>query len=118
MDSFLSNIVSNTAFAGALALVAFGVQRIGRSPQLAHALWLLVLIKLVTPPVFHVALPVRFGLSVSRVADRGSPENMDGSRTSVVAERMLPPITFPPKPARRDGKPILAAGESTGGLPR
>jgi len=115
MDSFLSNIVSNTAFAGALTLVAFGVQRIGRSPQLAHALWLLVLIKLVTPPVFHVALPVRFGLSVSRVADRGSPENMDGSRTSVVAERMLPLITSPPKPARRDGKPILAADLSTGG---
>ncbi len=115
MDSFLSNIVSNTAFAGALTLVAFGVQRIGRSPQLAHALWLLVLIKLVTPPVFHVALPVRFGLSVSRVADRGSPENMDGSRTSVVAERMLPPITSPPKPAGRDGQPIPAAAESTGG---
>ena len=56
MDSFLSNMASNMAFAGALALVAFGVQRIGRSPQLAHALWLLVLIKLVTPPVFHVAL--------------------------------------------------------------
>jgi len=115
MDSFLSNMVSNTAFAGALTLVAFGVQRIGRSPQLAHALWLLVLIKLVTPPVFHVALPVRFGLSVSRVADRGSPENMDGLRTSVVAERMLPPITLPPKPARRDGKPIPADDESTGG---
>jgi beta-lactamase regulating signal transducer with metallopeptidase domain len=115
MGSFLSDIVSNTAFAGALTLLAFGVQRIGRSPQLAHALWLLVLIKLVTPPVFHVALPVRFGLSVSRVADRGSPENMDGLRTSVVAERMLPPRTSPPKPARRDGKPIPAADESTGG---
>ncbi len=115
MDSFLSNIVSNTAFAGALALVAFGVQRIGRSPQLAHALWLLVLIKLVTPPVFHVALPVRFGLSVSRVADRGSPENMDGSRASIVADPMLPPIASPPKPARRDGKSIPAADESTRG---
>ncbi len=115
MDSFLSTIVSNTAFAGALALVAFGVQRTGRSPQLAHALWLMVLLKLVTPPVFHVALPVRFGLSVSGVADRGSPENMDGSKTSVVAERMLPPITSPSKPARRDGKPIPAADLATGG---
>ena len=115
MDSFLCNVVSNTAFAGALTLVAFGVQRIGRRPQLAHALWLLVLIKLVTPPVFHVALPVRFGLSVSRVADRGSPENMDSLRTSVVAKRMLPPRTSPPKPALHDGKPVPAADESTGG---
>jgi hypothetical protein len=115
MGSFLSNIVSNTAFAGALSLVALGVQRIGRSPQLAHALLLLALIKLVTPPVFHVALPVSFGLSVSPVANRGSPENRDGLKTSVIAERRLPLKTSPPKPARRDGKPIPAARESAGG---
>jgi beta-lactamase regulating signal transducer with metallopeptidase domain len=116
MDTFLGSIVSNTVFAGALALVAFGVQRIGRSPQLAHALWLLVLIKLVTPPVFHVALPVRFGMSVSRLAHLGSPANVGGSRTSIVAERMLPPITSTPTQARHDGKAISAADLSTGGL--
>src|SRR5262245_14365659 len=39
--------------AAVLALAAVGIGRIWRRPALIHALWLLVLLKLVTPPCFR-----------------------------------------------------------------
>jgi beta-lactamase regulating signal transducer with metallopeptidase domain len=59
MAAFLSCVVSNTVFAGCLAVFAVAVTKAWRSPHLAHALWLLVLVKLVTPPIIHVPV-VRF----------------------------------------------------------
>ena len=57
MDPFLTAVASNLAVATALAAVALGVSRLGRRPQLAHVLWMLVLIKLITPPVCGVRMP-------------------------------------------------------------
>ncbi|MFP6899035.1 MAG: M56 family metallopeptidase [Roseibacillus sp.] len=48
--------LSNACFALLLALVAMLVGAKGRRPHLAHLLWLLVFVKLVTPPL--VTLPV------------------------------------------------------------
>lgn len=56
--SFTVWLVSNLAVASGLALAAAAVSRWGRRPALAHALWLLVLLKMVTPPVVTVRLPV------------------------------------------------------------
>jgi beta-lactamase regulating signal transducer with metallopeptidase domain len=50
--------VSNAVVAGALAVVAGAAGRLCRRPALAHSLWLLVLLKLVTPPLVHLSLPV------------------------------------------------------------
>jgi beta-lactamase regulating signal transducer with metallopeptidase domain len=55
-DFWLQLAVSNLCVSGALAAIAYGVQRHGRHPLLAHLLWLLVLVKLVTPPVFTMPL--------------------------------------------------------------
>ena len=57
MQGFILSVVSNVAVAGALALLALGVTRIWRDPHLAHALWLLVLLKLVTPPIVPAPVP-------------------------------------------------------------
>lgn len=59
MDILLNGAVSNSIAAAALALFIAGLTKAWRSPQLAHALWLLVLVKLVTPPLYEVPLPVR-----------------------------------------------------------
>lgn len=115
MDSFLNGVVSNTALAGVLALVAFGVQRFWRSPQLAHALWFLVLVKLISPPVFHVALPDRLALSASRAAAPSLSRDADILRPSPDAERALTLATLPPEPARRDGESVRAAVDATAG---
>ena len=46
--------LSNGALAFGLAIVAWVVHRTGRVPAVAHLLWVLVLVKLVTPPLWHV----------------------------------------------------------------
>lgn len=55
-EVFLALGWSNLMVSGGLALVAWIVQRDGRSPFLAHLLWLLVLAKLVTPPLWGIGM--------------------------------------------------------------
>src|SRR6516165_7077324 len=55
MDALLEIGLSNALVAGALALLA-GVSRVFHRPAFTHSLWLLVLLKLITPPFF--AIPV------------------------------------------------------------
>src|SRR5579872_5575767 len=114
MDGFLNLVVSNTALAGGLALAAFGLQRFRRSPQLAHALWLLVLVKLVTPPLFPVALPDRFVLSASRAAALGSSDTPKRWQTPE-AEHPFPPAVFLATASHRDGDPLQATIDSSAG---
>jgi len=54
--SWLSCIVSNLLLASLLALAACFVQRWLRRPALAHVLWILVLVKLITPPLLNLPL--------------------------------------------------------------
>src|SRR5438132_1604970 len=53
MPTLLETVLSNTLAAGLLGVLAFVASR-WRRPALAHGLWLLVLIKLVTPPLIPV----------------------------------------------------------------
>ncbi len=52
MEDYLPWVVSNLAISALLAATAFLVSRIWRNPHVAHGLWLLVLIKLLTPPIY------------------------------------------------------------------
>src|SRR5438270_2402974 len=71
--------------AAALALLAAVVGRVWKKPALRHGLWLLVLLKLVTPPL--VTLPVL-------------PWQAEGEPAPAVSEPALPPaevaILLPP----------------------
>jgi beta-lactamase regulating signal transducer with metallopeptidase domain len=49
--------LANLIVAVMLALVAAMAGLWGRRPALTHALWLLVLLKLITPPLFHCPIP-------------------------------------------------------------
>jgi beta-lactamase regulating signal transducer with metallopeptidase domain len=51
-------MLGNAAVAAGLALVALAVGYVCRSPAVRYAAWLLVLLKLVTPPLVGVPLPV------------------------------------------------------------
>ncbi len=55
--AILEAVLGNLAVAAALTAVAFAAGRWANRPALAHALWLLVLVKLLTPPL--VAIPIR-----------------------------------------------------------
>jgi TolA-binding protein len=56
LDGLLDIALGNAAMAAILALVAAAIGRLCRRPALAHALWVLVLIKLVTPPLWKVPM--------------------------------------------------------------
>jgi bla regulator protein BlaR1 len=51
-------MLGNAAVAALLALLALAVGFFVRSPAVRHVFWVLVLLKLVTPPLFHVPLAV------------------------------------------------------------
>jgi beta-lactamase regulating signal transducer with metallopeptidase domain len=57
METLLHLGLSNAVLATLLALLAAGASRLLRRPALCHILWLLVFLKLVTPPLYHILLP-------------------------------------------------------------
>ena len=57
MQTLIEIGLSNIAMAAALAVVAVIGGRLCRRPALTHGLWLLVLVKLITPPLFFVPMP-------------------------------------------------------------
>ncbi len=88
--------LSNAAWAVGLALPAALVGRWGRRPALAHGLWVLVLVKFVTPPLWSVALPQPHGITdevavaapldapaIMPASDRLPDENSAGSDTVI-----------------------------------
>ena len=70
-------LAGNLGLSGALAALAFCVHQHGKHPTIAHILWVLVLAKLVTPPILPlVALPATWqtavdGAGVAQLADTG-----------------------------------------------
>src|SRR6516225_10513342 len=56
MPPLLQIVLSNAVMACVLALLAAGVTYFVRRPALAHGLWLLVLLKLVTPPIIPLQI--------------------------------------------------------------
>lgn len=68
MNALLSLALGNAVAAAFLALIVFGISRVCRRPALIHALWMLVLIKLITPPVLTIPVDIP-GLSRPVAAD-------------------------------------------------
>ncbi len=76
-------ILSNVIVASLLAILATIVGWRLRRPAMAHGLWVLVLIKLVTPPLLHVAIPLPNLIEFSSIAV-ASPPSSFLSRDAVV----------------------------------
>ena len=78
MTDFLFQVVlSNVFLSLALAIVAMAVGATTRRPHLAHLLWLLVLIKLMTPPVVTipvVTIPGQSDRTVVSMEDHSQPK--------------------------------------------
>src|SRR6266851_4295074 len=81
MHTLLETALSNALAASLLALLAFAVSR-WRRPALAHILWLLVLVKLVTPPLVPIYLPP-FDWENT---EQATPPSVDTVRTRVTLD--------------------------------
>ena len=115
IDLILQTGVSNVCVSMVLAVVAFMVHRTGRMPLVAHLLWVLVLVKLITPPLFNVpVVPVPGAASEvatdvapadTNVADAAMPLTADvGEIDTAAADTAAGPaadqwITFSEMPA-------------------
>src|SRR5262245_35983674 len=113
MSTLLALGLANSACAAVLAVPAYLVSRYARRPALAHALWLLVLLKLVTPPVIRPGLawlPAAAEESAEAAAPAPPPlppvpvevalPTLPRDRVWVGPERPAPPpITAAPPPA-------------------
>jgi WD40 repeat protein/beta-lactamase regulating signal transducer with metallopeptidase domain len=131
----LELLLSNLVVAAGLAAVALAAGRWGKRPALTHALWLLVLLKLVTPPV--VGLPVRLLPAEVTTRETNAPRSPAATNPAAVtdtaavqapahpqtlelpaAEPVRPPSVKPtppknfdefrPKPMKPEDKPAAA----------
>jgi beta-lactamase regulating signal transducer with metallopeptidase domain len=86
VESLLNAALSNALVATALAVLAAGVGRWCRRPALVHTLWLLVLAKLLTPPLVPVPVswPRAWKLSVT---DMGVAEYAPSASVAAVSEK-------------------------------
>lgn len=99
MNSFLEIGLINAAVATVIAIVAFAVGRTVRRPALTHALWLLALLKLLTPPLVSIpfgfraevqAALARVDALVPRLPERNASATAVGQSPSRTAERRPP----------------------------
>lgn len=101
MEPLLRIGLSNAACAAGLAMVAWIMSRLVRRPAVIHALWVLVLIKLITPPIWSV--PIHFGDYPAVTPQPIAP----ATDRRIVAPSANPPASFPaqvqvtPEPAAR-----------------
>jgi beta-lactamase regulating signal transducer with metallopeptidase domain len=110
--------LSNAASAALLAVLVAGVACLGRRPALAHGLWLLVLLKLVTPPFvpLHLHWPERAKIVREEISptDVQSSENLPAA-ARVISEERVPPnetvVDLPPEDHRAADAPPVPAEE-------
>lgn len=96
MDTLLQIVVGNAILACLLAVPAGIVSLFGRRPALAHGLWLLVLLKLVTPPVVHFNLPPLAALQQEPPATASEPTPIPESLPVIrVESEALPDLEIP-----------------------
>ncbi len=129
MDVVYQNLLANAFVAMVLAILVAAITRVVRHPPLAHFLWLLVLLKLVTPALwrFEISIPgavsvgsdsVRTQMPVSQItlggtagqeqAGKNLSINFDGPSSDRKESGVLPevPATLPPPaslPPAEDG---------------
>jgi len=82
MFDLLPTILSNVVVALAIGIIALVVGRFLRHPAMMHAVWVLVLVKLVTPPIICLPWLPQAGVSVAEVEDRNvAVSRMDSSES-------------------------------------
>lgn len=98
MNTLLPIILSNALLVLPLALLAAGVTALGRRPALAHGLWLLVLLKLITPPFISLPMPA-FSVAAAppAVAEAAPPPSLpDALPTLSAIDYELVPVELEP----------------------
>jgi RND family efflux transporter MFP subunit len=109
VDGLFRLVLTNAAWATALILAAtVGAWLCRRRPAIVHVLWLLVLVKLVTPSVTQVGLPAGASVSLSP-AGRGSVRA--GQTSGRIEGGVMRPA---PSAGASGGRGSVRAGQTSG----
>lgn len=84
METIFQFGISNATIACLLAIVAYSVGVYANRPKLTHLLWILVLVKLVTPPIFNLPLSLIAAPSESVAAKFVSDKDPQGATVAIV----------------------------------
>jgi beta-lactamase regulating signal transducer with metallopeptidase domain len=109
MNVVLQTALSNALAAALLALVVWAIARLWKSAALRHALWLLVLVKLVTPPLLPVPISLPWSLPASQpTAEPVSNESAAANSQSNDEANRKPFATADPQQLAVADGPILS----------
>ncbi|MGD8683185.1 MAG: M56 family metallopeptidase [Chloroflexota bacterium] len=86
IGSLLELALGNAAISLTLAVLAYAVHRHRRYPAVAHLLWVLVLVKAITPPL--LVLPVAVGQAVVSTSPPPAGAAIPAAMPSIVADSM------------------------------
>lgn len=107
MPALLQIALINAVLATLLACVVALVARKVRRPALVHALWLVVLFKLVTPPLFEVPIHVPL---LARILPRSAANGFRDSEDVAAATAAAQSATSEAVPSAADGDVTMAEG--------
>lgn len=108
MDTLLHAGLSNAVVAAVLAVLTAAVAWGCRRPAVAHALWLLVLVKLVTPPLLSLPLPWPAPALTDPMPD--IPASFPEPAPAVATVEPLETLSVPEGPAP-EGEPFVETAE-------
>lgn len=110
METLLHIGLSNAVLATFLALLAAGVSLVCRRPALCHSLWLLVFLKLVTPPLYRVPVPELAPVAVAMTEEvLPGPPGIAEPPHFVGPPAPLPKTPDTPQPAEATAPPTAPA---------
>ncbi len=131
MGALIETGLSNAVMATVLALLVAAIAQVCRRPAFVHSLWLLVLLKLVTPPFFAVPLfqpstPVANApegsisappAEIPQVPGQGQLSETDrpGQETWLKPMGPVEPLAVPARVERDEAGPITATAASSPG---
>ena len=95
MNALLEIVLSNVVAASTLALCVAAFSRVCRRPAVIHSLWVLVLLKFVTPPIIALPIPVDWlqtnTLTPTAAAISTGVETIDSLSTESAATEVAAP---------------------------
>src|SRR4051794_31916544 len=109
MHALLSVALSNVLVAALLAVPASLAGLRGTRPALTHALWLLVLLKLVTPPLVTIELPWTPAFATTAVSPQQTIEAPPLAEDAPEGEALPLPFLEEPSDGAEDVMPMPEA---------
>jgi beta-lactamase regulating signal transducer with metallopeptidase domain len=109
METLVRCGLANAGIAAMLAILAAIVTRIWKNPHVSYALWLIVLVRLVSPPLLQIPFH-----GLDWLAPRSAPQVLSDDAASMIAaeESPLPPTHLPQvNPADASGHKVARPGQ-------